>query len=70
LKQGSHSRLAKELLKEGHSIQSSEITEGFILADGTFLNRIEAAKHAIKIRQVKEDETLQLSSKLYSQDLW
>ncbi|MBT6230743.1 MAG: hypothetical protein HOI47_29230 [Candidatus Scalindua sp.] len=67
---GCHKDLAKALIIQGIPIRSSEMIEGFILKNGTFLNRIEAAKHAIKIKQVKQDETLMLSSKLYSQDLW
>jgi len=41
--------------------------QGFVLDDGTFLDRIEAADYAIKCGQI---ERLQWPPNLYSEDLW
>ena len=41
--------------------------QGFVMSDGTFAGRIEAAKAAIKAGQIV---ALQHPPKLYSEDLW
>lgn len=63
---GDHAKLIRSIISEGKTF-SAERIEGFILNDGTFLNRIEALKTAIINGQLKRPVT---GSKLYSQDLW
>ena len=42
-------------------------TQGFLTDEGYFLDRYDAAQHALKCGQVKK---LQVPPRLYSEDLW
>ena len=69
MEKGSHAELIKEIIKNGTYTGGKRI-EGFILANGTFLNRFEARIYALKIGQINSTCIKNNIKELYSQDLW
>ena len=67
MKKGSHAEIIKMLFKEGYMPRAAEIEEGFILENGTFLNRKEAAKYAYQTNQIN---AIVAPHELYSYKLW